>query len=284
MPAYQGRALEERRSRARSTGGRGKRILRVLGAFAVVVVLAHLPWDAVRKRIAVVSEIRVDGLHYLDAARVAAASGLARGQDLLGVDCARARQALLLEPRIENATVTRAFPRGVSIRVVERTPVLLVRHGVPWEIDSSGVLLPPLAEGVVADVPLLAGPEFGAWPAGARISSAEVARGLAWARALASNELRLSGQVSEIEVADPDRTALTLMDGTRVISSAWPPSARTLSALRVVIADLKQRGTLAREVDLRFENQVIVRPAESATPDPRIAADVSPASEGTVHR
>ena len=42
------------------------------------------------------------------------------------------------------------------------------------------------------------------------------------------------------------------------------PVQRT-SALRVVLADLKQRGTRADELDLRFDRQVIVRPA---TPTP----------------
>ena len=37
---------------------------------------------------------------------------------------------------------------------------MLVEHSVPWEIDSAGVLMPPLADGVEADVPMLAGPKF----------------------------------------------------------------------------------------------------------------------------
>ena len=40
---------------------------------------------------------------------------------------------------------------------------------------------------------------------------------------------------------------------------------RTLSALRVVLADLRQRGTTAEEVDLRFDQQVIVRPVPQKT-------------------
>lgn len=273
MPSYQGRALEARPRRAPS--GKLGRIVRVLGAIALVVALAHLPWDAMRRRFAVISDVRVEGLHYLDAARVCMAAGVERGGDLLELDCARARQALLLEPRVERAEVSRVLPRMVRIRIVERTPVLLVRHGVTWEIDSAGVLLQPLAAGAVADLPLLAGPRFDEMPVGARISSPAVARGLAWASALADRQLELSGQVSEIDVTDARRTGLTLMNGTRVLSSAWPPDARTLSALRVVLADLKARGTAAREVDLRFENQVIVRPVAGTDSVPGVAAAVA---------
>jgi len=142
--------------------------------------------------------------------------------------------------------------------------VLLVRHGVPWEIDSTGVLLAPFEDGAVADVPLLTGPDFQSYPDGALIRTLPVRRGLDWVRALSSRDLQLGGRVSEIDVSDERVTALLMMNGTRVLSPAWPPDVRTLSALRVVLADLEQRGTAAQEVDLRFEDQVIVRPVEPA--------------------
>jgi cell division septal protein FtsQ len=263
MNLYQGRALRAEPRRARR-GGMVGRVLRMLGVIAFLVLLAHLPWDAWRRRYAVVREIRIDGLHYLDATRVVAQAGIHPGDDLIALDLESARQKLLLHPRIVAARLSRSGLTDVEVTVVERSPVLLVRHGVPWEMDSTGVLLAPLADGVVADVPLLSGPELESLPAGTQIRSLEVQRGLAWARALANRDLQLSGQVSELDVSDPASTSLLMMDGTRVRTPAWPPDERRLSALRVVLADLHQRGTVAQEVDLRFEHQVIVRPAAPA--------------------
>ncbi len=260
MGYYQGKALQ-----ARAADRRARRpwraLARVLLAALAVAVLAHVPWSGLRRRLAVVTEVRVEGTHYLDAARVAGLAGLQAGDDLFGVDLRRARQALLLDSRIARAEVSRRLPRGVRIQVRERVPALLVHHGTPWELDSAGVLLEPLERGVVADVPLLVGPSFEQVPAGTRVGSPQVARGLAWAEALSQQVLQLAGQVSELDVSGPDVTGITLLDGTRVIGPAWPPSTRRLSALRVVLADLKQKGTAAEEVDVRFENQVIVRPA-----------------------
>jgi cell division septal protein FtsQ len=208
--------------------------------------------------------IGVEGTHYLDAARVIEVAGLRIGQELFGSDLARARQALLLEPRVASASVERRLPRGLRIAIVERQPVMLVNHGVPWEIDSAGVLLPPLQPGVVADVPLLVGPRLANLPAGVQVDVPEVRRGLAWVRALAARGRQLAGQVSEVDGGDTARTRRTLLDGTRVLAPSWPPGTSRLSALRVVLADLKARGTTAGEVDLRFENQVIVRPVLTA--------------------
>jgi cell division protein FtsQ len=262
MALYQGRALESRSRESGRPRGRLGLVLRLLAAIALATALAHLPWESMRGRLTRVSEIRVEGVRYLDPEVVAQAAGLAVGQDLFDVDCDRARQRLLLHPRVERATVSRHWPNTVRVRLAERIPVMLVRHGVPWEIDSLGVLLAPLGRGAVADVPLLAGASFEGITQGTRVSSPAVARGLAWVEALSRSELQLAGRVSEVDVGDSMRTALVMMNGTRVLAHSWPPEMKTLSALRVVLADLERSGTVAREVDLRFRDQVIVRPVE----------------------
>lgn len=263
MSLYQGRALRAERA-PRRRGGRVRRILIFIAVLGALPILAQAPWAAWRARAFSVRDIRVEGARYLDVPAVIAAAGVQTGSDLFAVDLDRTRQALLLNPRIARARVSRALPAGLRLRIEERTPVLLVEHGAPWELDSTGVLLPPLAAGVVADVPMLVGPEVASLKPGTLVDSPEVMRGLAWVRALGVRELQLAGNVSEIDVSEPRMTALTLMNGTRVLTPAWPPGVRTLSALRVVLADLQQRGTVAREVDLRFDQQVIVRPAASS--------------------
>jgi cell division septal protein FtsQ len=261
MSFYQGRALRAAAPQRRAT--RGRRVVRVLQALLVVlgiVAIAHLPWDSWRRRFAAVADVRVEGAEYLDPHRVAQLAGVKAGDDLIDLDLDRIRQELLLHARIADATVSRRGLRGLAIRVRERRPVLLVRHGGPWEMDSTGVLLAPFAEGEVADVPLLTGPEFESYPEGALLRTMQVRRGLGWVQALSGHQVQLSGRVSEIDVTDDRSTALLLMNGTRVLSPAWPPDERRLSALRVVLADLEKRGTAAQEVDLRFDDQVIVRP------------------------
>lgn len=264
MGIYQGRALRTERRTRKKQGGRLRRIVQALGALALLAALAHVPWADLRGRFAVLTAIEVQGERYLSAAEVRRISGLEAGADLFRLDLARVRQALLVHPRIAAADVRRAWLRRVRLDVSERIPVLLVQHGMPWEMDSTGVLFEPLENGVVADVPLLTGAALGEVPAGAEVHTPEVKRGLAWAEALARPDLQLAGRVSEIDVSERRTTALVLTGGTRVLSPAWPPGTPRLTALRVVLADLEKNGVRAEEVDLRFEHQVIVRPA---TPD-----------------
>lgn len=276
MGLYQGRALRSEPVRPRRTRGRrALLVVKLLVLLAFVTGLAHLPWASWRARFAVVSDVRVVGAEYLDADRIAELAGVHPGTDLFTLDLDRARQELLLHARIAEAEVKRRGLRSVGIRITERRPVLLVRHGAPWELDSTGVLLAPFTAGAVADVPLLTGPDFESYPEGALLRTTEVRRGLEWVRALSSREIQLGGRVSEIDVADDRATMLLMMSGTRVISHAWPPDVRRLSALRVALADLETRGIAAQEVDLRFEDQVIVRPAEPSHAEVATAARTS---------
>jgi len=263
MGYYQGRAMRQEALRPRR-GRRLRRLFQVLGAIAALAALAHVPWSDLRARYAVLSGVEVHGQRYLSAGEVQGISGLETGADLFRIDFDRARQALLVHPRIAEAKLRRAWLRRVRVDVTERMPVLLVRHGLPWEMDSTGVLFEPLAAGVVADVPLLTGAALEDLPAGAQVQTPEVGRGLAWARVLARPDLQLSGRVSEIDVTERRTTALVLTGGTRVLTPAWPPDVSRLTALRVVLADLEKNGVRAEEVDLRFDQQVIVRPAEPA--------------------
>jgi len=265
-PSYQGRALQ-RPARPRPRGP----AVALVGGLALALVatgLALVPWRALRRRYAVLTDVQVSGLRYLDADRIERDARLRKGEDLLSLDPARVRQLVLTDPRIERVDVFRRALRGLEVRIVERVPALAVAHGEPWEIDTAGVLLEPLQPGVVADVPMLAGADFSAYRPGTQIRTPQVQRGLAWAAVLGDNALRLAGQVSEVDVAEDRTTRLVLMNGIRVIGPAWPASTRQLSGLRATLADLERKGMRPTEVDLRVPEQVIVRDARPIAADP----------------
>lgn len=263
MSTYQGRALQ-RGPRERTGGrgrGRGRQVLRVLAVMAAMGLVAAVPWRELRRRYAVLERVQVNGLRYLDAARIQGRAGLEPGQDLLSIDLERVRARVLADPRVESAEVRRSGLRSIEVRVVERVPALAVSHGEPWEVDTAGVLLEPLQRGVVADVPILTGADFSKYRPGTRLRSAAVQRGLAWAAVLSDNALRLAGQVSEVDVSRDRVTQLVLMNGVRVIGTAWPPDTRQMSGLRATLADLQAKGMMPGEVDVRIPDQIIVRDA-----------------------
>lgn len=272
MSQYQGRALQRPGRRERDGGGSAwRQALRVCAVMLVLGALAMVPWKELRRRHAVLTHVEVRGLRYLDAARVRRFAALKEGEDLLSIDLAAVRRRVEGDPRVARAEIGRHGLRGLSIAVTERVPALVVTRGEPFEIDSTGVLLEPLQRGVVADVPLLTGVRADDIAPGTKIASEEMKRGLAWAAVLSDNALRLSGQVSELDVSESRTTRLVLMNGIRVVGPAWPVSLRQLSGLRATLLDLQRKGTMPGEVDVRVPNQVIVRdtqPVDLVSTDP----------------
>jgi cell division septal protein FtsQ len=62
-----------------------------------------------------------------------------RGRNLVALDLAPVARRLAEQPWVERATVTKRFPDGVAVRVVERTPVALFREGDNfWWVDRTG--------------------------------------------------------------------------------------------------------------------------------------------------
>ncbi len=264
--AYQGRALWTA-PRARRRGPKP-------GWIALAVLAAACLLFAGRDRLArtapyrvlfTVARTSVEGCEYLGEAEVRKAAGLDRPVDFLRVDLARARRRLSKSPRIEQATVGRAFPRRIVIRVVERRPVAVVRGGRLFETDARGVILPPLVSGVMPDVPVVSGVRVADARPGKAIADPRFARALRHLAALARPEVGLAHPVSQVDVADAGRTVVTLApEGIDVILPAEPPMARTLSALRVVLADLETRGQSASTIDLTSDEVIAVRPVPAA--------------------
>lgn len=264
--AYQGRALW--------TAPRPKRRGVKPGWFVLAALaLAGGAW-LVRDRVAgtapyralfVVPKVAVEGCVYLGEAEVRKAAGLDRPVDFLRVDLKRARARLAKAPRVARATIARAFPRRIVVRIVEREPVAIVRGGRLFETDARGVILPPLVSGVMPDVPMVSGVRVADARPGKAIADPRFARALAHLAALARPEVALANPVSQIDVADAARTVVTLApDGVDVFLPAAPPPMRTLSALRVVLADLATRGLSAATIDLRSDEVIAVRPVPAA--------------------
>ncbi|GAA2221085.1 cell division protein FtsQ/DivIB [Streptomyces indiaensis] len=86
-------------------------------------------------------QVSVSGTRVLTPAQVEAAADVPLGEPLISVDTdaieARLRRKL---PRIDAVDVVRSWPHGIDLKVVERTPVLIVQKGGKFvEVDDDGV-------------------------------------------------------------------------------------------------------------------------------------------------
>jgi cell division protein FtsQ len=116
-------------------------------AVAVLTVLMILVgcWALLHSRVFSARVIRVTGAVHTPASEIIAAAGLADHPPLIDVTGAATARLERL-PWVAHATVTREWPDGVRIQVVERSPVAAVSDGTAWVLVArSGKVLARVA-------------------------------------------------------------------------------------------------------------------------------------------
>jgi cell division protein FtsQ len=113
----------------------------VLGLTAVSAVAAGVVWLLYGSAWLRIAKVSTSGTEVLTPAQVEAVAAVPVGSPLVSVDTdateSRLRRKL---PRIDSVEVSRSWPHGISLKVIERKPVLLIEKDAKFiEIDSKGV-------------------------------------------------------------------------------------------------------------------------------------------------
>ena len=112
--------------------------LMVAGAIVLVLVVLNSPLMEVRT-------VRVSGADSVSPHAVAQLTRL-KGENILLTDLDAARQRLLEQPMIRNASVARRWPNRIEVVIVERRPWGRWQSGnTVWPIDNEGVILEGVA-------------------------------------------------------------------------------------------------------------------------------------------
>ncbi len=231
-------------------------MLGVVGAAAVLVfpglrLAARLPHFRVTR-------VEIAGTSYLTRAEILGAAGIEAGMSVW-------EQTSQLEERIEalalveSATVERDLPSTLLLTIDETEPVALVAEPIVVPIDRAGNRIPFAPRTALPDLPLVRDISPGAAAPSALPT-------------LAHEVSRLAEQVPEIfavlsEARGGDREVTLLLGESGVKVRYRPPfSEPRLRAAIVVLNDAAKRfpERSPHEVDLRFEDQVVVRTVATA--------------------
>lgn len=121
---------------------------RWLLAVAVVATLGAVAYGVAHSPLLDVDDITVSGATHTQDDVVRAASGIAVGDHLVGLDTARAEQQVQALPWVRDVSIDRSWAGTVAITVTERTPVAALAA-----TDGSGWLLVDDQRRVVATLP-----------------------------------------------------------------------------------------------------------------------------------
>jgi len=176
--------------------------------------------------------------------------GLDGTTSVVAIDAHAARAKLMELPWVTDAQVQKIYPRGLSVRLIERKPVGIWQHGdLLMLIDARGDIIAPLTGARHAELPLYVG-------LGADIHADELE-----ARMLFHPELR-SRVKAAVRIADR-RWDLRLDNG---VTLSLPENDVDAALKRFAEFDAG-RDVLSRDiaaVDLRLEDRVTLRLTEGS--------------------
>ncbi|MEU3886778.1 FtsQ-type POTRA domain-containing protein [Streptomyces sp. NPDC029041] len=239
-----GSTTAERGERKQKSSGPPPRLrsrrarLRVVVLLGLVLVFLGIPavWLFYGSDWLRAEHVSVSGTRVLTPAQVEAAAEVPFGKPLISVDTdaieTRLRRKL---PRIDAVDVVRSWPHGIDLKVVERTPVLIVQKGGKFvEVDDDGVRYATVSE-APKGVPAL---ELTLARSGSAAASLRrfgeprlVREAVAVARALPAAVAR---RTQTVKVRSYDAISLELTGGRTVVwgsSEKGAAKARTLTAL-----------------------------------------------------
>jgi cell division protein FtsQ len=114
---------------------------RVVLVLLVVGLVAGAGWLVFVSSVLAVERVEVSGAHTVSADRISRAAAVPLGEPLARVDVDRVRERVEDVPVVARAVIGRSWPHTVSVEVVERTPVAVVRRdGELWLTDAEGVM------------------------------------------------------------------------------------------------------------------------------------------------
>jgi cell division protein FtsQ len=260
-------------------------------AAASLVLKTYLGRDA-RFRIAGVDNIDATGLTEVSRAELLPVFGEDVGKNVFFIDLAERRKQLEQIPWVERATVMRLLPDRIRVQVVERQPVAFVRQGQQIGlVDASGVLLTMPAAMMAQhhySFPVVTGIDP-LDPAPAR-----KARMAVYGRLLGeldANGQKLSEQISEIDLTDPEDARVSMPEpgGDVLAHFGEDRFMERYQRYKAHIAEWRQLYPRLVAVDLRYDQQAVLEMAQGAAPvqaavtDPAAKpGDAAPASAGTL--
>lgn len=207
-----------------------------------------------------VARVDVRGITVLTPHEVQELSGLTDGASLLSVSVPEVEAAVLRSPRVERVQASKLLPDRVLIRLVEKEPLAIVEtsHGMV-EVTSDLVVLPVVERTPFVDVPVITGGHVDL-EEGGTVGEADVLAAMDLIRGARDVSRTLWMDISEVRIAPGSGLVIyTVADGAEIRVGSGALDENGLKRLSLVLGDLEARGIRAETIDMRFQDQAVVR-------------------------
>ena len=244
---------------------RGRRALRV-GQW--IVGLAVLAWGLtmvtremgpVLQGWLEIREVEIEGIHHVTKPEVLERLVLKPGMGLHQVSTAFLAERVRTHAWIKEATVERKPPHLLHVTILERTPAAIIRTGTDhWLSDESGYLLAQLGRRDDQMLPLLIGLDTQSLLRGEAGARNAVQSGIVLAKLIANTfDGRVEVDLTKFSNVVASANGVRFQFGGDSLVDQWERFRKVNPSFKV--APLDDRKRTVSEIDLRYDNRVIVR-------------------------
>jgi cell division protein FtsQ len=230
-----------------------------LAALAWGLTLVTQEMGPILQRWLEIRDVEVEGVHHVTKPEVLERLVLKPGMGLHQVSTSFLAERVRSHAWIKEAMVERRPPHLLHVTVLERTPAAIIRTGADhWLSDENGYLLTKLGRQDDQTLPLLTGLDPKSLLLGeARIRMA-VQSGIVLAKLIANT---IDGRI-EVDLANPlnvvaSANGVRFRFGDDSLVDQWERFQKVKPSFRTASLDGRKREV--SEIDLRYDNRVIVR-------------------------
>ncbi|MBZ0160724.1 FtsQ-type POTRA domain-containing protein [Candidatus Methylomirabilis sp.] len=232
---------------------------------ALLVVPGWLAWQRIPHstflRYFQISDLIVEGNQRVSSAAIIDSLALPSRTDLLQVDLKELAEAVLRNPWIKTARVSRRLPATLQVHVSERAPHAVVVADRPYLVSEDGLILQEASPSEMSDLPLLRLHDDRPLETGERIDPARIEQGARLWQRFHRGVLGPDVQAREIRLQNDGSCTVLLGPGLPYLHFGEGDGLQW--QLDRLMRVLEMRGTTLRELeyaDLRFADKVIVKP------------------------
>lgn len=206
-----------------------------------------------------VTTVTVEGLHRIPRQQILAKVDLPSGMALHQLVTAEIKQRVEAHPWVKEAVVTRVPFHELRISIVERTPAAVIHSGTEnFLSDDEGHVLAKLGQEDESALPMVIGIDPKGLVQGDAAARRAVKSGVELAKLVGN---AFAGRL-QVNASDPANLVASVLGvqfqfGQERLSDQWERFQRVKPTLKTLTFDGQDHG--ANEVDLRYENRVIVR-------------------------
>jgi cell division septal protein FtsQ len=205
-----------------------------------------------------VSQIHIEGTNRLSVGEVNRLIADIEGQNILLVSLDDYQKRFTDHPRISSVALKRVLPNKVICTVGERTPVVLLYTDRFLEVDEQGMVMPADDLTPLLDLPVITGVSGRTIKEGKRLEHASILSALDALRVCKKQGGNFADDISELRISDLGISIVSLEQGLVLLLGDSDIDKR-LKKFFLMRTTIVERGESAGLIDLRFDDQIVLR-------------------------